>query len=75
MFAAETRTEIGNDDANFVLADMKCAGEFASVAERILCSGLDRQFAIGLFGDGCARLKRRMLDVSNVIRLAKGLFG
>src|SRR5262245_11175995 len=54
---------------------MKRGGEFALMTKRILCAGPDGEFAAGPFGNGRARFKWRMLDVGNIISLAKSLFG
>jgi hypothetical protein len=53
---------------------MKRAGEFASVAKRILCSGPNREFAIGPFGDAPRAVQAENVDVRDVIRLAQSLF-
>src|SRR5262249_26269345 len=62
MFAAKRRPEIRDNDMNVFSSDVKCAGEFGAMSERVLRPGPDGQFAIGPFGDSRPRFQRRMLN-------------
>src|SRR5205807_3913726 len=69
VFAAVTRTCVRNDDANFVFRNVKCFRQFRAHSEGPLRSGPNRELVAVPLRDGGARLKRRVRDVGDGVRL------
>ncbi len=65
VLAAVAGTHVGHDDAHAFGRDAERGREFRADAERALRPGPDGQLAVGPFGDGGARLHRRVGNVSD----------
>src|SRR5215467_1234336 len=65
MLAAIAGSGVGHEDADVLLRHMEGLRELALNAEGTLRAGPHRELFAVPFGDGCARLKRCMSDISD----------